>query len=82
MTTILEQNDLDMCANICWSFAHLTNSQAQEAIEYLMNDRLLARIIELLRHPDKNLKIAAIRTVGNILSSKSAHTIVRYLSVV
>jgi len=69
----LIQKDIEICANACWAFSHLTNVD-DKYLDKVVTHHLILRLAALCDHKELHIRVPAVRSIGNILSGKDEYT--------
>lgn len=71
---VLVENDKeDIITDICWALSYLSDG-AKERINDLLNQGLLVKMIQLLKHENVAIAIPCLRTIGNIVTGDDDQT--------
>jgi hypothetical protein len=71
---VLVENDKeDIITDICWALSYLSDG-AKERIDDLLDQKLLQKMIVLLRHDNVAIAIPCLRTIGNIVTGDDSQT--------
>jgi importin subunit alpha-6/7 len=70
---LVENDKEDIITDICWALSYLSDG-AKERINDLLNQGLLMKMIQLLKHENVAIAIPCLRTIGNIVTGDDDQT--------
>jgi len=70
---LVENEKEDIITDICWALSYLSDG-AKERINDLLDQNLLVKLIQLMRHENVAIAIPCLRTVGNIVTGDDEQT--------
>jgi importin subunit alpha-1 len=65
--------DIEASSNALWILSRLSDG-SDDRIQYCLDTGCLPRILELLAHPSREVNVASIRVIGNIVSGNEMQT--------
>lgn len=76
LSFLIYSKDPDILTDACWALSYLSDDNGAEnsKIQAVINSGVSRRLVELLLNPDDNVKIPALRTVGNIVTGDDIQT--------
>lgn len=69
----MEHDQEQMLQDITWAFSYLSFKSEYQS-EYLIQSRVIPRLVELMSHPCFDVQLPAIRTIGNLTTGNEAQT--------
>ena len=71
----LSSQDNQMLVDVCWSLAYLSDG-SDDRIEKIVksDDSVIPQLVELMESESAGIRVPALRTIGNILTSDGDHT--------
>jgi hypothetical protein len=70
---MLMMDDPVVLSEACWALVHMTGGPC-EGVESVLKGSVLSRVAQLLMHDDVNVRVPALRVIGNISQSTDEHT--------
>lgn len=67
MPKLAAYSDEDILVNTCWALAYIGDG-SNERIQAVIDSGVCPRVIELLKHPSRTVRIPALRCVGNLVT--------------
>ena len=73
LAKLLYHHDIDVMTHSCWATAFIADGP-NVRIQKIVDGGLVQRLVELMMHPDRNVRTPALRAVGNILTGDDLQT--------
>mmetsp|Transcript_16124 Transcript_16124/g.31600 ORF Transcript_16124/g.31600 Transcript_16124/m.31600 type:complete len:523 (-) Transcript_16124:143-1711(-) len=76
LANLINAADDDVLTDACWALSYLSDDQdsSNQKIQAVIEANVTARLVQLLNHPNGNVKSPALRTVGNIVTGDDHQT--------
>ena len=74
LAQLLRSTDVEVLADACWALSYLSDDNGNQKIQAVIHAGVAPELIRLLLHPNSNVQIPALRTVGNIVTGDDMQT--------